>query len=144
MTKGVKSLARIIQWRVDECRRILGILIKDHENLEANRSAFDVELVQEQAVASDDPNEAGILYGNYIKDAVNRRDILDESIRAKEEEIESVIEELKEHYRELKKYEVVRDRRMQRDKAKQEHRDQIELDEIGLETFRRIGIKLGI
>ena len=77
MTKGIRTLARVIQWRVDECRRNLGVLMKELENLEANRNALDSELVREQQVALDDPNEAGVLYGNYVEHAVNRRDIID-------------------------------------------------------------------
>ncbi|MBM08677.1 MAG: hypothetical protein CMF69_03755 [Magnetovibrio sp.] len=138
MTKGIRTLARVIQWRVDECRRNLGVLMKELENLEANRNALDSELVREQQVALDDPNEAGVLYGNYVEHAVNRRDIIDENIRAKEEEVEIAAEELKVNYRELKKYEVVRDRRLQREQAEEAQRDQIELDEIGIETYRRL------
>tara|TARA_B100000686_G_C16711121_1_gene929191 strand:+ start:1280 stop:1435 length:156 start_codon:yes stop_codon:yes gene_type:complete len=51
--------------------------MKELENLEANRNALDSELVREQQVALDDPNEAGVLYGNYVEHAVNRRDIID-------------------------------------------------------------------
>ncbi len=137
MAKGLETLARVTKWTVDECRRALGILLGELEDLETNRRAIDIELVKEQSAAADKPDEAGLLYGKYAETVINRRDIMDESIRAKEAEIEIALEALNEAYRELKKYEVVRDNRIQREHVEEARREQIELDDIGIEIYRR-------
>jgi len=62
---------------------------------------------------------------------------MDQAIRAKEAELEAARESLNEAYRELKKYEVIRDNRIERERVEEARRDRIELDDIGIETFRR-------
>ena len=137
MAKGLTTLGRLTKWTVDQCRRTLGALLRELEDLETSRSALDIELVQEQSAAADNPDEAGLLYGIYAEGLVKRRDIMDESIRAKEAEVENALEALNESYRELKKYEVARDNRSQRELVEKIRREQIELDDIGIETYRR-------
>ena len=137
MAKSLTTLARVTKWTVDERRRTLGFLLRELEDLETSRRALDIELVQEQSAAADNPEEAGLLYGIYAEGLVNRRNIVDESIRAKETEIEIALAALNESYRELKKYEVARDNRTQRELVEGGRREQIELDEIGIETYRR-------
>ena len=139
MAKGLTTLARLTKWTVDQRRRTLGALLRELENLETSRRGLDIELSQEQSAAADNPDEAGLLYGIYAEAFVNRRDIMDESIRTKKAEIEKALEELNESYRELKKYEVARDSRSQLELVEEVRREQIELDDIGIETYRRKG-----
>ena len=139
MAKGLTTLARLTKWTVDQRRRTLGALLRELENLETSRRGLDIELSQEQSAAADNPDEAGLLYGTYAEAFVNRRDIMDESIRTKKTEIENALEELNESYRELKKYEVARDSRRQLELVEEVRREQIELDDIGIETYRRKG-----
>ena len=139
MAKGLTTLARLTKWTVDQRRRTLGALLRELESLEASRRGLDIELIQEQSAAAENPDEAGLLYGTYAEAFINRRDIMDESIRTKKAEIEKALEELNESYRELKKYEVARDSRSQLELVEEVRREQIELDDIGIETYRRKG-----
>ena len=139
MAKGLTTLARLTKWTVDQRRRTLGALLRELEDLETSRRGLDIELSQEQSAAADNPDEAGLLYGTYAEAFVNRRDIVDESIRTKKAEIENALEELNESYRELKKYEVARDSRSQLELVEEVRREQIELEGIGIETYRRKG-----
>ena len=139
MAKGLTTLARLTKWTVDQRRRTLGALLRELEDLETNRRGLDIELSQEQSAAADNPDEAGLLYGTYAEAFINRREIVDESIRTKKAEIENALEELNESYRELKKYEVACDSRSQRELVEEVRREQIELDDIGIETYRRKG-----
>ena len=137
MAKGLTTLARLTKWTVDQRRRTLGALLRELESLEASRRGLDIELIQEQSAAADNPDEGGLLYGSYAEGFANRRDTMDESIRAKNVEIEKALEELNESYRELKKYEVVRDNRSKLEQIEDVRREQIEFDNIGVETYRR-------
>ena len=137
MTKGLATLVRVNEWTVDECRRALGILLRQLDDLEAARRGLERELENEQTAAVTNPDEAGLHYGIYAEGVIKRRKAMDQAIRAKEAELEAARESLNEAYRELKKYEVIRDNRIERERVEEARRDRIELDDIGIETFRR-------
>ena len=137
MTKGLATLVRVNEWTVDECRRALGILLRQLDDLEAARRGLERELAKEQTAAVTNPDEAGFHYGIYAEGVIKRRKAMDQAIRAKEAELEAARESLNEAYRELKKYEVIRDNRIERERVEEARRDRIELDDIGIETFRR-------
>ena len=139
MDKGITTLARLTQWTVDERRRTLGTLLKELDGLETSRRGLDAELVHEQSAVSQNPDVAGLVYGVYAESMINRREMMDKSIRAKEVEVEIATEALHESYRELKKFEVVRDNRIQRELVEELHREQTELDDVGIEIYRRKG-----
>ncbi|MBT6095248.1 MAG: hypothetical protein HOH04_10220 [Rhodospirillaceae bacterium] len=137
MAKGLATLVRVNEWSVDEKRRALGVLLRELDDLEAHRRALDQELSDEQSVAAQVPDEAGFLYGVYAEGVIIRREQLDAAIAAKETEIETARETLNEAYRELKKYEVIRDNRDRRERDDEDREERIRLDEMGVETYRR-------
>ena len=117
--------------------RALGILLRQLDDLEAARRGLERELENEQTAAGTNPDEAGFHYGIYAEGVIKRRKAMDQAIRSKEAELEAARESLNEAYRELKKYEVIRDNRIERERVEEARRDRIELDDIGIETFRR-------
>jgi len=137
MAKGLATLVRVNEWTVDEKRRALGVLLRELEKLETARRQLDRELADEQAAAASMPNEAGLLYGVYAEGVIIRRERLDAAIAAKQAEIEKAREALNEAYRELKKYEVIRDNRVREARAAEAREERIQLDEMGIESFRR-------
>jgi flagellar protein FliJ len=137
MAKGLATLVRVNEWTVDEKRRALGVLLRHLDDLETTQQNLERDVVDEQRSAAQTPEEAGFLYGIYAEGVILRREELDKSIAAKEAEINTAREALNEAYRELKKYEVIRNSRQQREQDELARKDQIELDELGLETFRR-------
>lgn len=137
MAKGLATLVRVNEWTVDERRRALGVLLRELDELEAALRRLEQEVQDEQTTAGGDPGEAGFLYGVYAQGVIQRREALQEAIRAKEGEITEAREVLNEAYRELKKFEVIRDARDKREREERDRKDQIALDELGVETFRR-------
>jgi flagellar protein FliJ len=137
MAKGLATLVRVNEWTVDEKRRALGVLLRQLDDLEMTQQNLESEVVKEQQSAAQAPEEAGFLYGIYAEGVILRRQELDKSIAAKDAEINTAREALNEAYRELKKYEVIRDNRQQREQDELTRKDQIALDELGLETYRR-------
>ena len=138
MAKGVPTLIRLNEWTVDEKRRVLGARLKELDDLEAGLRDLERELVTEQAMAASAPDSAGFLYGNYANQVIHRREQLHSNIKSKEEEVVVARESLSDAYRELKKYEVVNESRIRREATERARKDQIELDELGLQakTFR--------
>lgn len=137
MAKGLATLVRVNEWTVDEKRRTLGQRLRELDALELARVRLEEEVVAEQRAAAESPNEAGLLYGHYAKGVIHRREQFDAAIKSKEKEVAVAREKLNEAYRELKKYEVIRDNRDRREREERDRKDQILLDELGIENYRR-------
>lgn len=131
MRTPLKNLIRIHDWEVDEKRRRLGDLLHMQEDLRGQRIRIDEELLREQALARENP-EAGVFYGPYAENIIERRQRLDQSILKMDDEIIQARDVVREAFRELKKYEVAQERRDEEDKLERDREEQLQLDEIGL------------
>ena len=107
MAEGLATLVRVNEWAVDNKRRELGVLLRELNELVDKLSYLEHEVVVEQDTATNDPEEAGFLYGVYAEGVIQRRQNFDAAIRDKEAEINVARESLNEAYRTLKKFEVV-------------------------------------
>lgn len=137
MGKDLRTLVRLHAWTVDEKRRKLGALLRLGGDLEDQVQRLEEEVVREQGSAGDAPEVAGFYYGNYANAVIERRERLRDSIARTETEIAAAQEELREAYRDLKKYEVAQDMRERRETEERERVEQQVLDEVGLEVHRR-------
>ena len=137
MATGLKTLIKLNSWGVDQKRRKLGEILRLIDSLETQARNLEDELIREQRAASDKPEEAGYIYGNYANAVIQRRERIGESIAQAETEAEVARDDLADAYRELKKFETVQANRLA-DEAKEEARkDQITLDEVGLQGYLR-------
>lgn len=137
MAKGdLHNLIRLGEWQVDEKRRQLGQLLKVLDDLEERARRLEQELIEEQRVAARDPSGAGYLYGNYAEAVIERRERLKESIARAEAEVARARDELREAYRDLKKYEIAQRNRDQKAAAERARKEQMVLDELGLQGYR--------
>lgn len=136
--KGLPTLIRVRTWALEEKRR----KVADLEALEAQLieaiARLDDEVQIENQVASND-TDARFTYGSYISAAIDRRRTLDASVEDVRRQIETAHEEVTLAYQELKKFEVAHSNRKRRVREEANRREQIVLDEIGLETYRRRG-----
>ena len=137
MAKDLKNLIRLHEWQVDEKRRKVGTLLSLVADLELQARRLEDELVAEQAAAAADPAEAGFFYGIYAETVIERRQRIAYSIAKAEEEIAAAQDELREAYRELKKYEIAQENRSKREAYEQARKEQAFLDDIGLQSFRQ-------
>ncbi len=137
MAKNLKALIRLHQWMVDEKRRKLGELLKMLAELEDRAHRLEIEVVEEQAAAARAPDTAGLLYGNYARHVIERRERLAKSIASMEQGIAVAREDVNEAYRELKKFQVAQDVRDRRIALEAARREQNILGEVGLNIHRR-------
>ena len=135
MAKGIETLIRLNDWRVDQKRRKLGNLLRLIEDFEAELKKLEQDLVSEQTAAAAAPNEGGFIYGHYADVVIQRRAIIQVSIQQLEKEANEAREEVSEAYRELKKYETALEARETREEAELASKEQLELDEVGIRTF---------
>jgi flagellar export protein FliJ len=134
MANNFETLIRLHQWQVEQARRKLGDLLRLIGNLEDQAAALEVELMEEQRIAAGAPEQAGFFYGSYAHDVIKRRERLTAAIAKTEEEAAEIQEKVRDAYRELKKFEITWDNRQRREAADRARVEQMELDEVALQT----------
>jgi flagellar FliJ protein len=135
-SKTLKTLVRLNEWEVDERQRRLGELLRLVESLEKQIEALRAELAHEQQVAIASPDQAAFLFGNYVFTVIARRNWINDSIAKAEVEVEGAREQLRDAYRDLKKFEILKESGEKRENAELERKERIDLDEVGLQSFR--------
>ena len=137
MAKGLETLIRLNEWSVDQKRRKLGELLRLIDGFEAESRKLEQDLINEQTAAAASPNEAGFLYGYYADTVIDRRAIIQISTQQLGKEADEAREEVSLAYRELKKFETAMEVRKKREEAELARKEQLELDEVGMQTFNQ-------
>lgn len=136
MAQDLNTLIRLNEWTVDERRRELGDVLASLAELESGLLRLREELAREQGVVQASPEEAGFFYGNYAQAVIERRHRLNAGISRMEEEVAQARDKLNEAYRELKKFEIAQDLRYTHETQELARKEQIDLDELGLQAYR--------
>ena len=136
MAQDLNTLIRLNEWTVDERRRELGDVLASLAELEWGLLRLREELAREQGVVQASPEEAGFFYGNYAQAVIERRHRLNAGISRMEEEVAQARDKLNEAYRELKKFEIAQDLRDTHETQELARKEQIDLDELGLQAYR--------
>ena len=135
MAEGIETLIRLNDWNVDQKRRKLGDLQRLIEGFEAELQKLEQDLLNEQAAATAAHNEGGFVYGYYAERVIERRAIIQISIQQLEKDTDEAREALSVAYRELKKFETALESRKLRQELELARKDQLDLDEVGIQTF---------
>jgi flagellar export protein FliJ len=136
MSSGLHTLIRLHKWRLDEKRRALAELQALADKLAQDTARLEREILAEQEIARTSP-EASFGYGNFAKQAIERRRRLAESVDQVEHQISEATEEMAEAFQELKRYELAQEGRDRREEAKRKTRENAALDEVALSGFTR-------
>lgn len=134
--KGLDSILRLHEWKLDEKRRKVADLERLAQRLHDQIAGLEKEKQAEQKVAAGDPMAARS-YGNYAAGLIQRREKLVKSLSGVEQEMARALDEVAEAFREFKKFDLIRERNKERELALDKRRQQGELDEAGLGVFRR-------
>lgn len=137
MAANIKNLIRLNEWNVDEKRRKMGELLRLQGELEDQLKQLETDLVMQQKAAAQDPTLAGMTYGVFAKQVIQRRENLQGSIDQMEIVIGHAQDELSVAYQDLKKYETVDRNRERRREREQNRKEQILLDEVAQNQHRR-------
>lgn len=137
MAKSLRSLIRLHDWDVDEKRRVLSEYLGQVAVIEERARKLEESVIREQKIAAEVPGEAGLYYGNFANMVIQRRELLAQLKAELEKQVVTARENLRQAYRELKKYETAQANRDEREEAEGNRREQIDLDEIGIQGFLR-------
>ena len=133
------TLVRLRQWTEDERQRELAALVAREEQLINYGRELERQLVREGEIARGDPTSAGFMFGAFVEDHKKRRERLAITLAAVRKEIEDARERLAAAFRERKTMEEVQKNRATSERVEANRLEQIELDEVAANQFRRKG-----
>lgn len=134
--KSRESLIRLHRFQVDEKRRQVAdieAMIADFRRMEQD---LDHQIISEQE-RSGISDVTHFAYPTFAKAAMDRRDNLRASIEELESQLADAKDDFSEAYSELKKYELMQEKEVDRRRSEIAGLEQQELDDIGLEAHRR-------
>lgn len=134
--KGLNQLIRLHRWRLDEKRQKVAELERLSEGLHQNLTDLASEVASEQQVAGERPEQA-ITYGAYAAAVIDRRERLATSLKDLENAMATALDEVSEAFREFKKYDLIKTRNERIARQREDRQQQADLDEAGLNQFRR-------
>jgi flagellar FliJ protein len=137
MVKGLRSLIRLNEWKVDEKRRILGQKLSEVAAVEDAMLALEKELINEQNTALKAPQEAGFNYGKYADGVIIKRAIFQAELEQKESQVLIAQDILNKSYRELKKFEILHKVSQKREQKERDKKEQSMMDDLGLQIFQK-------
>lgn len=134
--KGLAQLLRLHRWKLNEKRQKVAELEHFREGLQQKLRDLESELAKEQKVAGARPEDA-FTYGSYATAVIDRREKLNTSLKELEPAMEMLLEEVSEAFREFKKYDLIQTRNERLARKLEDRKQQAEMDEAGLNIFRR-------
>ena len=131
-----EKLVRLREFELDERRRESGNILNEVNMLQDEMNRLNESLKVEQKIASESL-EARFLYNEFATSVIRQREWLTAALKVKEEEYESSREKVVHAYGEMRKAEIVRDEALKAEKQRGQILEQIEVDEITRNIYRR-------
>lgn len=128
------ALIRYNEWQVDEKRKVLASLFAMAEDLERQKEQLAITTSREQVEAT--KSEVGRFgYPGFAQGVIARRENIEQSCVELEVQIDIAKDALQLAYQELKKIEIMEDRRREKERKELARREQGELDEVAQTRF---------
>lgn len=134
--KGLPGLIQLNQWKVDEQRRKVTELEILSERLSEEVAQLQAD-IEREGRNSGDSVESSQAFSAFLAGSMTQREKLRGSIADLQLQISAAKDDLADAYRELKSYEVAQASRDAREHRKQELRERVKMDEIGMGMHRR-------
>lgn len=135
--RSYKPLIQLSKQKLDEKKRKLADLIRLRESYEEKIEAIERDIEAERLAAAEAEDfTIGRAFPAFVDAARGRQRKHEETIVqiSRQEELARI--EVQGAYQEVRKYELAEERRLAREKAERERREQIEMDEIAMNLHR--------
>lgn len=139
MARDLKGVIRYRKWVVDEKRRALTMFLDREQEIIEYGHLLDREEEEQRAVSASHAREGGMTFAVWAEMNKERRQRLAAALVEVRQRIAVAQDDLTESFKELKTFEIAQENRETEEQAVRDQRAQIELDEIGLEQYRRRG-----
>lgn len=130
------GIIRLHKWQLDEKRRNMVELEEMKAGMLQNLADLQNELIAEQKKVSESP-VVNIGYAAYAQQVMVRRVNIVNSMLEIDVSIEGMKDQVAEAFKELKKFEVVAQRKRERERSALNRRQQAEQDELALNMHRQ-------
>jgi len=130
------ALIKLHKYELDEKRLILAKFYEVQDQIEANRLKIEQDFEKEKK-AVEEIGDIHFTFAGYRKNVKAKLEQLEARSKLIEEKILESKDDMMDSFAELKKYEITQEEREKLERAEQALKDGKELDEIGLESFRR-------
>ncbi len=135
---NLKSLIKLRKHTVDEKQRNLANLYSLVEDIENKKNVLIKRLQDERAALTmDSPLEMLGYFGRFSENVQRVLERLNLEKRKVEERIVVAQDDVRNAFADMKRIEIVQREREKAEKKKQEAKESAEMDEIGLDGFRR-------
>jgi flagellar protein FliJ len=135
MTRSHEPLIRLARFKVEELQKQLADIDRVRTSLNDQIERLEASVPEEQAAATDN-KDGYIAYGSYAQAVIKRKQNIRVSLDEVDQQADGIRERLEAAFRELKKYELLEERRVARIEDALRVEEQAELDEIA-QTRRR-------
>ena len=133
---SLPTLIRLKQQQLDEKRLVVTRLETEAASIKSLIDNLDIEVAVESEKARANADHA-YGYGTYLASARVRRAGLEGRLVQVHEKIAAAADEVAEAFREMKRFELAQTFAEQRAAAEANRRERTELDDMGLEGYRR-------
>jgi len=136
MTRSHEPLIRLARFKVEELQKQMAELDRSRQALIDQIERLEASVPEEQAAATES-KEGFLAYGSYAQAVIKRKDNIRLSLDEVEVQAEALRTRLAEAFQELKKYELLEERRLAQAEKALRAAEQDELDEIAQVRHRR-------
>lgn len=136
MTRSHEPLIRLARFKVEELQKQMSELDRSKAALNGQIERLEASVPEEQAAATQS-KDGYLAYGSYAQAVIKRKENIRLSLDEVETQVDALRERLAEAFQELKKYELLEERRLARAEQAVRSAEQDELDEIAQTRHRR-------
>ncbi|MBO6797378.1 flagellar export protein FliJ [Maricaulis sp.] len=136
MARSHEPLIRLARFKVEELQKQMAELDRSKAALISQIERLEASVPEEQAVATQS-KDGYLAYGSYAQAVIKRKDNIRASLSEVEAQSDALRNRLSEAFQELKKYELLEERRVARAEAALREAEQAELDEMASIRHRR-------
>lgn len=129
MTRSHAPLIRLARFKVEELQKQLAEIDRARAALTHQITRLEASVPEEQAEAAKS-KDGFLAYGSYAQAVIKRKENIRLSLDEVDAQAESIRGRLETAFQELKKYEILEERRLSRIEAAVRASEQAELDEI--------------
>ncbi len=135
--KNLPILIKLRQRELDNLRRNMSVLEEELAQLQAEEKKLKAQLQYEKKIASQNPHIA-MFYGNFAQGNKQQQQQLKNLQQELDQKIANIQDEISDAFGELKKFEITQENILQREEEYRQQQEQKELDDIGLQQYRRL------
>ncbi|MGF1463580.1 MAG: flagellar FliJ family protein [Maricaulaceae bacterium] len=130
--RNYQAMIKLARFKVDELQKQMSAIDAARESLKTKVGDLESQVPNEQ-VAADSWRDGFIAYGSYAQAVNERKDNLRASISEVDAQAAGLRASMQQAFQELKKFELLEERRVARERAKREKKLQAELDDMAMQ-----------